>query len=555
MDETGRVRLTLPTEKGRVTVSAGETLMAADSVQVILEWKSGFRPDHVASVTNLGGSPAQCRLSDDDGKTATISRADKGRAEPRLDDGKLVVEVTLPEPDPKAFGDLSGKVVDVSGQPVAGALVALIRVEEHSGSGMSAEDGHDVTTDARGAFRLRSIPRASSTGKPLMIQLAVTKEGYAGIDTKRIVFQPGVGNATQVAETVTLTPGVSVSGTVVDPNGKPLAGAWIEPGGSYANRSQFTKTDDVGRFTVRDLPTGMVPLSFHYGRLMAQGKYLALRDADPLTIKLRPVPDAAQFQARSDAAKAARVNHKPLALGTPAPEWESGVWSDGRSRKLADYRGKVVVLNFWGTWCGPCVGELPLLEKLRAKYEPLGVVFLTLHTPGENEKTVRKVLEMKKASLIFAFDGPRKNDEFDLNGVTAERYGVRGYPTLVMINRQGNVVFHSGIAAKEDVAAMKALGEKMGLAESTMTEADFLPVVGGFLRPRNREDPESPLSKRVPDGWGTPSKAVGQQTRSWSNTCCPYRITLSHLVALIAPATSRRFSDPPECGAPGLPGT
>ena len=78
------------------------------------------------------------------------------------------------------------------------------------------------------------------------------------------------------------------------------------------------------------------------------------------------------------------------------------------SRTLADYRGKVVFLNFWGIWCGPCVGELPSLEKLRAKYEPLGVVFLTLHTPGENEKTVRKVLEMKKSSLVFAFDRDRK---------------------------------------------------------------------------------------------------------------------------------------------------
>ena len=156
MDEAGRVRLTLPTEEGRVTLDSGETLgetlMAADSVQVIVEWKSGFRPDHVGMVTNLGGSPAQYRLSDDGGKTATISGTDKGRAEPRLDGGKLVVEVKLPEPDPKAFGDLTGKVVDVSGQPVAGALLALIRVEEHGGSGMSAEDGHNVMTDAQGAF-------------------------------------------------------------------------------------------------------------------------------------------------------------------------------------------------------------------------------------------------------------------------------------------------------------------------------------------------------------------------------------------------------------------
>jgi RNA polymerase sigma factor (sigma-70 family) len=474
LDNAGRIRLTLPIEEGRVAVIAWEKLMAAQRVEMTLEWKSGFRPDHVASVTNLGGSPARYRLSDDDGKTATIAVPDKGRAEPRLVGGKLVVEVKLPEPDPKAFGDLTGKVVDPSGQPVAGASVALIQVdEEHGSSGMSAQDEHSAVTDAQGHFRLRSIPRAGSTGKPVTIELAITKEGYVGVDTKRFHFQPGAGNPSQVAETVTLAPGVSVSGTVVDPQGKPLAGVWIEPGGSFAIGSQFAKTDDAGRFTVRDLPTGMVPLSFHYGKLMAQGDYLARRDASPLTIKLHPAPDAATLQARSDAAQAARDRTKPLALGTPAPEWEAEAWSDGRARKLADYRGKVVVLNFWGIWCGACLSELPLLEKLRAKFEPLGVVFLTLHTPGENEKTVREVLEMKKASLIFAFDRDRTRDEiFEPNGMTAERYGVSGYPTLVMIDRRGNVAFDSG-RPKEGVDAMEALSKEMGLDESTMTEVDF----------------------------------------------------------------------------------
>ena len=207
VDDTGRVRLTLPTENGKVTASAGEKLMAADSVQLTLEWESGFRPDDVASVTNLGGSPARYRLSDHNGKTATLSGTDKGRAEPRLDGGELVVEVTLPEPEPKAFGDLSGKVVDTSGQPVAGALVALIILEEHVGSGMSGEDGHSAMTDAQGAFRLRSIPKASSTGRPVTIQLAVTKEGFAGVDTRPIRFQPKAGGARRVGTDRARRPG------------------------------------------------------------------------------------------------------------------------------------------------------------------------------------------------------------------------------------------------------------------------------------------------------------------------------------------------------------
>jgi RNA polymerase sigma-70 factor (ECF subfamily) len=479
VDDAGRVQLTLPTKEGRVKASAKESPMAADWVPMTLEWKSGFHPDDVTSVTNLGGSPARYLVKDRSGKTATLSGTDKGRAQPRIDGGKLVVEVTLPEPAPTALDDLTGRVVDNSGHPVAGASVGLGFAGENGGGMMSVEDGHRTLTNAHGDYRLRSIPRTGSTGKPVTIWLTVTKEGLAGIDTKSFRFQPGAGEASHVARIVTLAPGVSLSGTVVDPDGKPLAGVWVEPSGSFANGAKFTKTDAGGRFTVRDLPIGLVRLRFDYGTLMAEDQHYAVRDAPPLSIKLHPLPGTEDLQARSDAVKAVRQRTKPPALGNAAPEWETGAWSDGQSHKLADYRGKVVVLNFWGTGCDPFFSVLPLLEKLRVKYETLGVVFLTIHTPGENEKTFQKVLEMKKASLIFAIDRDRKRDaDFDMNGITAERYGVRGYPMLVVIDRRGNVQFHSGgsggSCAEEGVAAMKALAKKMGIDvdKSRMTEGD-----------------------------------------------------------------------------------
>jgi RNA polymerase sigma factor (sigma-70 family) len=476
VDDAGRVRLTLPTGPGRVKASARESVMAAEWVPMTLEWQSGFRPDAVTSVTKLQGAPARYLLTDHSGKTATFSGTDKGRAAPRIDGGKLVVEVTLPESKPTACGDLTGNVIDTSGQPVAGASVALGWAGENGMSIMSVDDGHHALTDAHGNYRLRSLPRFDSMGKPATIWLSVTKEGLAGADTKSFRFQPGAGDAPHIAQTVVLARGVSVSGTVVDPYGRPLAGAWVEPGGSFANRVKFTKTDDAGRFTIRDLPIGLVGLRVDYGTLMAESQCYAVGDAAPLKVTLHPLPDVALSQARSDAARAARDRTRPLALGTPAPEWESGAWSDGRTRRLADYRGKVVILNFWGTGCVPSLGALLSLEKLRARFELLGVVFLTLHTPGEDEKTFRKVLEMKRASLIFAIDRDRKRDaDFDKNGITGERYGVRTYPTLVMIDRRGNVAFHSGgVGAAKGVAAMKALGKSMGLDvdKSKPTEAD-----------------------------------------------------------------------------------
>ena len=90
---------------------------------------------------------------------------------------------------------------------------------------------------------------------------------------------------------------------------------------------------------------------------------------------------------------------------------------------------------------------------------------------GFRTETVRTIERV--AGGLRLKDESRGKDDNSRNGVTADRYGVRGYPSLVMIDRRGNVAFHSGIGTKEGVAAMKALGKEMGLEESTMTEADF----------------------------------------------------------------------------------
>jgi thiol-disulfide isomerase/thioredoxin len=148
-------------------------------------------------------------------------------------------------------------------------------------------------------------------------------------------------------------------------------------------------------------------------------------------------------------------------------------WTDGKSRSLADSRGKVVFLDFWGIWCSACLNEMPILGRLKQKYEPRGVVFLSIHTPGEEIEKIRRFLDLKKTSLVSALDEGRRQHEDSYNGVTADRYGVRGYPTLVLIDRQGNVAFQTGIDIREGIAKMKALGKEMGIQESTMTKDQF----------------------------------------------------------------------------------
>jgi cytochrome c biogenesis protein CcmG/thiol:disulfide interchange protein DsbE len=102
--------------------------------------------------------------------------------------------------------------------------------------------------------------------------------------------------------------------------------------------------------------------------------------------------------------------------------------SDGEGT-LADYRGKVVILNFWASWCPPCVDELPLLERTQKQIAPKGGTVLGVNYKDLPEKAQRFV---DKYSLTF----PSLRDR---EGEMADHYGARAFPETFVIDRQGRV--------------------------------------------------------------------------------------------------------------------
>lgn len=122
-------------------------------------------------------------------------------------------------------------------------------------------------------------------------------------------------------------------------------------------------------------------------------------------------------------------------LGQQAPGFELELLGGGTA-KLADHRNRdIVLIDFWATWCGPCVRELPMLVEIAAEYRDKGVVFYAVNE-GEEPETIRTFLDDKKYDIAVPLD---------TEGAVADSYAVRGIPTLFVIDKKGIVAgVHEG---------------------------------------------------------------------------------------------------------------
>jgi thiol-disulfide isomerase/thioredoxin len=124
-----------------------------------------------------------------------------------------------------------------------------------------------------------------------------------------------------------------------------------------------------------------------------------------------------------------------LAKGAKAPAFTVKD-AKGAKASLASYRGKVVVLDFWSTWCGPCQESLPSTNEVAAKYKSKGVVFLAVNV-WDHQKDFNDWLPKHKqlSSLHFLIDPSSQSHD-----VASKLYNVSGIPTQYVIDRNGRVV-------------------------------------------------------------------------------------------------------------------
>jgi peroxiredoxin len=139
-----------------------------------------------------------------------------------------------------------------------------------------------------------------------------------------------------------------------------------------------------------------------------------------------------------------------IKVGEPAPDFSLNDLSN-RPVTLASFRGeKVVLLDFWATWCGPCRMAMPGLQELQEKFKGRSLEILSLNQ-GEPADQVRPFIERKKYSFHVLLDSA---------GEVGEKYGVRGIPALVLVDKKGAVQWiRVGYSPEED--DLKAIIERL----------------------------------------------------------------------------------------------
>ena len=103
--------------------------------------------------------------------------------------------------------------------------------------------------------------------------------------------------------------------------------------------------------------------------------------------------------------------------------------STGNNLRLSEYRGDVVMINFWATWCGPCRQEMPLLDDLYGRYQRVGFTLLGVNIDDDSRRAMKMIEELGVSFPVL----------FDESKDVSKLYAVEAMPVTVLVDREGTV--------------------------------------------------------------------------------------------------------------------
>jgi cytochrome c biogenesis protein CcmG, thiol:disulfide interchange protein DsbE len=144
------------------------------------------------------------------------------------------------------------------------------------------------------------------------------------------------------------------------------------------------------------------------------------------------------------ASGAMSIDAQALEVGSALPV--TGLQSDGRVLDVAQLKGKLVYVDFWASWCGPCKQSFPWMNEMHAKYAARGLEIVAINVDAKVE-SAQTFLSSAPAKFTVAFD---------TKGETPKQFGVKAMPTSYLFGADGKVVLvHSGFR-DSDRAALEA---------------------------------------------------------------------------------------------------
>lgn len=302
-------------------------------------------------------------------------------------------------------GKITGRILDwVTSQPIQGARAS-------TGQENNDDSPRDWSDDT-GVYTITGVT-------PGRVTLTVHISGYA---PELKIFEVTSGETTKID--VKLRQAMTLSGLVVDQDNKPIPGAYIETT-LWRGRSTLdlrTITDTQGQFSLENTPPDEFEISVRAAEFSRIKRMVKAGNAEPITLHLKRISP----QGRGTSADVAHIND-------PAPSFDL-TSMDGKSLKLGELKGKTILLDFWATWCPPCVEEFAYLKKVHEKYGSRKDFIMIGISRDFDEPTLKNFLRRDKKIAWHQVFGEK-------GGVSAavENYGVSWIPQIFIIGPDGKI--------------------------------------------------------------------------------------------------------------------
>jgi outer membrane lipoprotein-sorting protein/peroxiredoxin len=300
-------------------------------------------------------------------------------------------------------------------------------------------DGKEVnTTLADGKKLFSQVDATTFQGTPIP-EAAALVTVLQRMPSALSVFLPGLVNGTSPLDEGNLS-GVTVK--LLPENGISMIPASAPGGPEIAFTVYFDPTDKLMR---------RVEASVSY-----QGKKTVnLTTLTDVQVNPQFTPASFAFKAAPGVKVVAEIPNYDARLKVGAvPFALKGKDLNGKTVSWSQYKGKVVLLDFWATWCGPCIGELPNVLKAYQTYKPKGFEIVGVSL-DEDKKALTDFIKARKLNYVNVFDGK------GWKNIDSTTYGVRAIPFTLLIGKDGKIAAVNPRGPLLEPALKKALAQKV----------------------------------------------------------------------------------------------